>query len=164
MHLDEFGVNTIGNQSKPVCPKYPGLSWKTFNVFFLQPFSVQGGSHRKQQQEMWLPWMWHQTTWRPASQLPEVSDPNHSKLLKQHVYYRQNLDLKLDGGICTFVVFVFFCWIYNWIIILLYNLLFLEWYSLEGKYRCPSFHEEETHHSQSAVPQAFLFGQATKKL
>ena len=42
MHLDEFGVNTIGNQSKPVCPKYPGLSWKSFNVLFLQPFSVQG--------------------------------------------------------------------------------------------------------------------------
>ena len=62
MHLDEFGVNTIGNPSKPVCLKYPGLSWKTFNVLFLQPFSVQGGSHRKHQQEMWLPWMWHQTT------------------------------------------------------------------------------------------------------
>ena len=47
---------------------------RVFPVFDIQrvfstTFQCSGGSHRKQQQEMWLPWMWHQTTWRPASQL-----------------------------------------------------------------------------------------------
>ena len=111
MHLDEFGVNTIGNQSKPVCPEI-GSFLQVIQRVVSTTFQCSGGSHRKHQQEMWLPWMWHQTTcFLQTSITTTGSILNHSKLLKQHVYYRQNLDLKLEGGICTFVVFVCFCWI-----------------------------------------------------
>ena len=37
MNLDEFGVNTIGNQSKPVCPE-PGSFMKDIQSVFSTVF------------------------------------------------------------------------------------------------------------------------------
>lgn len=47
MHLDEFGVNTIGNQSKLVCPKISGCFLKVIQRVVSTTCQCSGGSHEK---------------------------------------------------------------------------------------------------------------------
>lgn len=75
MHLDEFGVNTIGNQRKPVCPEL-GSFLQVIQRVVSTTFQCSGGSHEKStNKKCGYPGcgIKQLASSRPASQQPEVS-------------------------------------------------------------------------------------------